>query len=345
MAPADETLTSVRDHRFFLLVGTAADGTHRHRAHGHPPHRRRPRGGPPLLRPGVRRPRRQARRPPPGPPRGQAPGRGPHPRDQPARPPRRRRRHRPGLPGPLHRLRPRDPLSTGTPFSAVDRATQGRLRAAAHTPPCTARSTALRNATGGWVYGITHGSSHKNVERRVRQFAADPATCLRLACGLVHAKIKNARVLLRRNHPSPDLADLKSMKRLAAQALRTDNLQSLLGVEGLAARDDFGQLPASSRPPGSPSSPSASRPATDAPPPTPSTPSSPSATRSSPRTSPSPPRPSASTPTAASTTSSATASPPSPSTSWRSSAPSSSTPPSSPPSEVVHRPCPVGNCA
>jgi len=28
MAPADETLTSVRDHRFFLLVGTAADGTH-----------------------------------------------------------------------------------------------------------------------------------------------------------------------------------------------------------------------------------------------------------------------------------------------------------------------------
>lgn len=110
---------------------------------------------------------------------------------------------------------------------------------------CTASIPIVHASYYGWFYGLTHGTGHKNVERRVRQFRAadDPAACLRLATGLVNAKIKNARVLLRRNHPNPDPATLLSMKRLAATALTTDNLQSLLGIEGLAARDYFSHLP------------------------------------------------------------------------------------------------------
>ena len=54
---------------------------------------------------------------------------------------------------------------------------------------------------GGWFSGHTIGTGHKNVEIRTAQYRAsfDPAHCLRLAKGVVVAKIQNARTLLRRN--------------------------------------------------------------------------------------------------------------------------------------------------
>ena len=63
---------------------------------------------------------------------------------------------------------------------------------------------------GGWLYGITQGLWHKNVELRRRQYdtAADPAWSLALARGFVRAKIANCRTLLRRNHPNPPEAVL-----------------------------------------------------------------------------------------------------------------------------------------
>jgi len=100
---------------------------------------------------------------------------------------------------------------------------------------------------GGWFTGHTIGTGHKNVELRRAQFRAadDPSFCLRLAKGLVEAKIKNARTLLRRNWKNGDapaalLSDLNGDIR---RALRAPDMQALLGIEGSAAARYFGALP------------------------------------------------------------------------------------------------------
>jgi len=92
---------------------------------------------------------------------------------------------------------------------------------------------------GGWFHGHTLGNGHKNVELRTAQYRAsfDDRHCLRIARGLVMAKIVNSRTLLRRNwkpeeKPERALADLK---RLIDHARRAESLETLLGVEGQAA--------------------------------------------------------------------------------------------------------------
>jgi CRISPR-associated protein Cas1 len=67
----------------------------------------------------------------------------------------------------------------------------------------------------------------------------DPAQCLALAKRWVHSKIANSRTLLRRNHRAPDPVVLGELKILARKALDTDKLESLLGIEGTAARTYF----------------------------------------------------------------------------------------------------------
>jgi CRISP-associated protein Cas1 len=54
---------------------------------------------------------------------------------------------------------------------------------------------------GGWFLGHTVGTGHRNVELRTAQYRAsfDPRQCLHLSRGLVEAKIRNARTLVRRN--------------------------------------------------------------------------------------------------------------------------------------------------
>jgi len=97
---------------------------------------------------------------------------------------------------------------------------------------------------GGWFMGHTVGTGHKNVELRTAQYRGsfDAALCLRLAKGLVEAKIRNCRTLLRRNwkgpfDPGPLLEDLLGDARRVHKA---DNLQTLLGIEGGAAARYFG---------------------------------------------------------------------------------------------------------
>lgn len=97
---------------------------------------------------------------------------------------------------------------------------------------------------GGWFMGHTIGTGHKNVELRTAQYAAsfDPALCLRLAKGLIEAKIRNCRTLLRRNWKGPTapnalLADLRGDIR---HLQRVPDLQTLLGIEGAAAARYFG---------------------------------------------------------------------------------------------------------
>jgi len=91
---------------------------------------------------------------------------------------------------------------------------------------------------GGWFYGITQGLQTKNVFLRVTQFRLREETWfrLRLARALVAAKIRNQRTLLMRNHLEPPPLVLSQMKQLAERAESEPALDSLMGVEGLAAR-------------------------------------------------------------------------------------------------------------
>ena len=83
---------------------------------------------------------------------------------------------------------------------------------------------------------------HKNVELRMRQFAvaADPARSLALARQFVLGKIKNCRTLLRRHLAGrPSQGHPWSVGRLFHQARRAASAESLLGIEGMAAKTYF----------------------------------------------------------------------------------------------------------
>ncbi len=99
---------------------------------------------------------------------------------------------------------------------------------------------------GGWLRGVTWGMAHKNVELRIAQFrvAAEDAPALLIARDIVVAKIRNSRVMLRRNHPDAPAAALQEMSRLASNAASARDIQSLLGFEGSAARVYFSNFDA-----------------------------------------------------------------------------------------------------
>ena len=97
---------------------------------------------------------------------------------------------------------------------------------------------------GGWFRGITNGMSHKNVELRCRQYlgAMTPKTALPIAQQMVFGKIKNCRTLLRRNHREPPAAALAELDRLAERARAAPSPDTLLGLEGAAARTYFSEF-------------------------------------------------------------------------------------------------------
>lgn len=94
---------------------------------------------------------------------------------------------------------------------------------------------------GGWFSAITTGMSHKNVELRLRQYgcAADEERSLALARRFVQGKIRNSRILIRRNHPGDSQPGVRELQRLSSRAGRVASAESLLGVEGTAARVYF----------------------------------------------------------------------------------------------------------
>jgi CRISPR-associated endonuclease Cas1/CRISPR-associated protein Cas4 len=96
---------------------------------------------------------------------------------------------------------------------------------------------------GGWFIGHTIGTGHKNVELRTAQYRVsfDESKCLRIARGLVIAKIQNARTLLRRNWKEGEAPEvlLDEFRRDIDQARRVGSVPELLGVEGNAAARYF----------------------------------------------------------------------------------------------------------
>lgn len=100
------------------------------------------------------------------------------------------------------------------------------------------------HTAGGWFLGHTVGLGHRNVELRAHQWrqSFDQAFCLRFARGLVSAKIRNGRTLIRRNWRGEEPADavLALLDRDRQQAEAARDLPTLLGIEGMAARRYFG---------------------------------------------------------------------------------------------------------
>jgi CRISP-associated protein Cas1 len=112
---------------------------------------------------------------------------------------------------------------------------------------CARGITVSYLSSGGWLYGITRGMDHKHVELRRLQFAvaADPARCLALARRFVGVKIRNCRTLVRRNADAAPPYTVQRLRELIDAASRASSLESLLGIEGTAARlyfEAFGSM-------------------------------------------------------------------------------------------------------
>lgn len=102
------------------------------------------------------------------------------------------------------------------------------------------------HSTGGWFLGHATGLGTKGVDTRIAQFriAADPRASRRLAAGIIAAKIRNQRTLLRRNWKGEETAPrddaIHRLKRLVTRATAAPEPDSLLGIEGEAAALYFG---------------------------------------------------------------------------------------------------------
>ncbi len=97
---------------------------------------------------------------------------------------------------------------------------------------------------GGWFHGLTSGLVHKNVELRIRQFeiAANPERSLKIARCFISGKIRNSRTLLRRHLTADETGILPSLAELRHKAERATSAETLLGLEGMAAKTYFAGL-------------------------------------------------------------------------------------------------------
>lgn len=97
---------------------------------------------------------------------------------------------------------------------------------------------------GGWFVGMVVGPSHKNIELRMRQHQKHEkrVDSLGIAREMVYGKIKNSMTMLRRNHKSAPKAVLDELDEFADRARRAKKYDSLLGIEGMAARIYFSEF-------------------------------------------------------------------------------------------------------
>lgn len=97
---------------------------------------------------------------------------------------------------------------------------------------------------GGWLLGMTTGLPSKNVMLRIRQVTSAARGALGEPRQMIAGKIRNCRVLLRRNGGEAVARAVGQLAALAEKAERAGDPAELLGVEGSAARVYFGALPA-----------------------------------------------------------------------------------------------------
>lgn len=96
---------------------------------------------------------------------------------------------------------------------------------------------------GGWLLGVTTGLPSKNVMLRIRQVTAAARGQLDEPRRMISGKIRNSRVLLRRNGGDAVTAAVGQLAELARKAEDAGDAGELLGLEGVAARIYFGAFP------------------------------------------------------------------------------------------------------
>lgn len=97
---------------------------------------------------------------------------------------------------------------------------------------------------GGWFHSITAGFVHKNVELRIQQYLAAQHSerSLNVARQLIAGKIKNCRTLLRRHLSGEQTSVLDKLADYHQRAQVTSSAESLLGLEGMAAKEYFSEF-------------------------------------------------------------------------------------------------------
>lgn len=111
---------------------------------------------------------------------------------------------------------------------------------------CKAEIPVTYFSTGGWFYGMTGGVAHKNIEVRIAQHRIideNDDSRLEVARSLVAGKIQNQRTLLRRNLDQRDERSLAQLAILGRKARHATDTETLLGIEGNAARTYFSLFP------------------------------------------------------------------------------------------------------
>jgi CRISPR-associated protein Cas1 len=96
---------------------------------------------------------------------------------------------------------------------------------------------------GGWLSGITTGLPSKNVTLRMRQLGSATRGDLDAPRRMIAGKIRNCRVLLRRNGGEAVSRCVGQLAGLADKAEQCADAASLLGIEGTAARLYFESFP------------------------------------------------------------------------------------------------------
>lgn len=109
---------------------------------------------------------------------------------------------------------------------------------------CELEIPVVLHSEHGYFQGMLQGTGLKNILLRREQFRlADRAEkCLAIAKSLIAGKIHNQRVLLMRNHIHPSAEVLIRLKQLRKKVEGASSSESLLGIEGTAARLYFGSF-------------------------------------------------------------------------------------------------------
>lgn len=92
---------------------------------------------------------------------------------------------------------------------------------------------------GGWFKGLASSPLSGHVDLRRRQVLASVTGSLDIAKAMIVGKISNARTLLRRNAKRNNDEAIEALTRVITRVKRCKDKQSLLGLEGIAAKEYF----------------------------------------------------------------------------------------------------------
>ncbi len=139
----------------------------------------------------------------------------------------------------------REPLASVRLIDVLHVCAYGNVQVSAQTMRCLFERDidVFHFSYGGWLLGLTTGLPSKNVMLRIRQTTAAARGQLDAPRRMIAGKIRNCRVLLRRNGGEAVAATVGQLAALARRAEEASGAGELLGIEGVAARLYFDAFP------------------------------------------------------------------------------------------------------